>query len=259
VEITDCPSAGSVSAVNKANVENAHPRPQDIKISFPEYLPIWSPRKVATGMSLSPNAVPDANGILWHPIASELAQVGHVVEVQGRPQEEMVSQIPTHSGSEVLLKVIGSRAAWDLSAGLVVSWRETYARASDARAEFWQQLLGRELGRPENGINVVEYRTVWDGSIIALRGPPRYFRANAYTLSHENAGADVSKQAPQAGRFIQVSVAKGLDLGAVRPVVGAAEPQVRRYFLRAQRPHRCKGEHENYSRVENRSHTLTSS
>jgi hypothetical protein len=124
------------------------------------------------------------------------------MEVESRAQEKMIGEIPPRRDSHMLLEMIGSRAAWDLSAGWVVNGDEAQARASDACAEFRYQPLRSELGRPTNGIKVIEYRTVWNTSIIALRRRPRYFRANAYLLSHENAATKVSKKASQAGRFV---------------------------------------------------------
>src|ERR1700676_373703 len=149
----------------------------------------------------------------------------------------MIGQIPPHRNGHMLLEMIGTRAARNLSARLVVGGEEEHPGASDACAEFRHQALGSELGGSKNSIEVIEYWTVGKAGIIALRGPPRYFRANAYMLSHQNAGTNVSKKASHAGCFIQVSVTKGLDLGSGRAVVGASKPQVRRYFLRAQRLH----------------------
>jgi hypothetical protein len=103
----------------------------------------------------------------------------------------------------------GSR---DLSAGLVVSGGGAQARAPEACAEFRHQPLRGEPGRPKNRIHVIEYRTVWNTSIITLRYSPQYFRANAYVLSQGNAGTKVSKQASHAGRFVEVSVTTGLNL-----------------------------------------------
>src|ERR1700680_320828 len=125
----------------------------------------------------------------------------------------MIGQIPPRRDGHMLLEMIGSRAARDLSAGLVGRGGDAQACASDAGAEFRHQPLRGELGRPKNRIHVIEYRTVWNTSIITLRNPPRYFRATAYMLSHENAAAKVGKQASHTGRFVQVSVTEGLDLG----------------------------------------------
>jgi hypothetical protein len=167
-------------------------------------------------MSLKPSdAVSDSKRITRYPVASELGQVIYVVQLDSRAQEDMTAQIPPRRDGHMLLEMIGGGTAPDLSAGLVVIGEEAQACDSDACAEFRHQPLRGEPGRSKNGINVIEYRTVWNTSIIAFREIPRYFQANAYMLSHENGRANVTKQAPHAGRFVKVAVTKRIDLGAV--------------------------------------------
>ena len=59
----------------------------------------------ATSFS-SPDAVPNAHGILRRPAASELGQVMHVMNIQSGAQKEVLIHIPTSGNAEVLLKIV---------------------------------------------------------------------------------------------------------------------------------------------------------
>ena len=88
-------------------------------------------------------------------------------------------------------------------------------RSADACAQFRREVFRTKPGRLKDRIERVKCGAVLKAGIVALRRPPRNLGANAYMFVDEDGGANMSNDASQAGRLVQISIPKCVDLSAV--------------------------------------------